>query len=384
MPINLKSTGKPWLINCMENCGYKNVSTGICLGLAYMSIHAMLIGELGVFINRLKLINNLYHNENYALTIEQITDIFAFFDGIQLYQNPEIHSDLFKKINFVSQKNCSTLTFNIIQPLYFQEQQITIYNIYNFSGCYMLHQLKTFFSVLEDTISDYILTTTLPISFILYNDTHAVSLGYNHRYNSWTIIDTTLLFLRNGINIISKSYSKKQLIKLLHMAFTYQEPDFHDYYNTIALFTRIFITQQVDSHTSIQQIKNYFVKTLNNNSNWQHLHRINPNKLNITNIGRSWLYIAVKNDDYLTAKLLIEAKANVNMAVNHIPLLWMAAEHGNNKIVNLLINAINPSLPKGIEPSYFTKTPYNLAEAFNQLTITPTIDLPEQLLCKPT
>ncbi|MGD0465125.1 MAG: hypothetical protein ABSA84_00265 [Gammaproteobacteria bacterium] len=99
MPINLKSTGKPWLINCMENCGYKNVSTGICLGLAYMSIHAMLIGELGVFINRLKLINHLYHNENYALTIEQITDVLAFFDGIQLYQNPKIHSDLFKKIN---------------------------------------------------------------------------------------------------------------------------------------------------------------------------------------------------------------------------------------------------------------------------------------------
>ena len=342
MPIKSKSISQPWLIQYMQNCGYTNISKGICFGFAHMAIQAMLIKELDIFINRLKLINRLfYNNPECIVTIEQYITIFAFFDGVCLYQNPETYKELFEKIGFISQNDCSTLVFNIIKPLSFQAHQTSIHNIYKISGYYVLHQLKMFFAVLEGVMSDYILNTNdefnNQFSFIISNDEHAISLGYNHKNNSWALLDTTLLFLPFGLNLISKFYSKNLLIKLLYQAFTNRTPQISDYHKTITLFTEVFIT--TPSESTLLQIKNYFIKTLNNNSNWKYLHKITSNKFNKSQIGSTyWLYLATKYGGYKTVKQLIRCNANINITnKDNISTLLIATYTNHNKLIKLLI-----------------------------------------------
>ncbi|MGD0465124.1 MAG: ankyrin repeat domain-containing protein [Gammaproteobacteria bacterium] len=317
MPIISKLFNQPWLKLYMEKCGYKNISTGICLGLAHMSIQALSLGELDAFIDTLQLINNLFYNKlhNCNLTKQEQTAITILLDGISLYH----HED-------------TKLAFNL-------------YNIYSLSGCYKLNLLDSFLKTLEDTISDFIksdlINTKLnnQIYFILQSNNHAVALGYNYRNNNkWTIVDSTLLFMPNGLNIISSSYCKEQLIPLLYTAFTGKK--INDYNQKIALFTKIFVTHQAHNHCSIAPVKKLFKYILNKHKHWKNLHEIKSTKLNNTIVGGSWLYVAAANGDSKKVQQLIQANTDVNStSCDNISALWVAAKNGHTKVVNLLINA---------------------------------------------
>ena len=180
----------------------------------------------------------------------------------------------------------------------------------------------------------------MPISFILFSDDHAVTIGYNNKNSTWTVVGSNS-YLSKGIDILSPVCSKKELIKLLHNEFTNYGFVLNDcdYNNIISLFVKIFIAHKVDQ--SIQPIIDYFHTKLDQNIEWKDLHTITPNKINeFCYIGVSWLYTSSLNNDTEMVQKLISAKVDVDLTYNNYETaLWIASNHGHTSTVKLLINA---------------------------------------------
>lgn len=331
-----------WLSDYMTQYGYKNASRGVCLGLARTAIQAISsLKQWNYFIELLKTIQQIFLKKlTYLELLEpQKTDILALLDGIQLLQCPEKYKAfLTAKTKYLSQRDSFDLAFDIMKPLHFQENQSQVYSIYNISGCYTADELQTMLEILGNTISNSIHDNQNQFSFIIYSENHVAALRYNSINNTWNIIDTNILSLPNGIEMINTPYQKQELISLIFIAFGAQEPIANA--SRIAINTEIFTYHSLNKHS--KSIKDTFTETLTKNSVWQSLHQITPNKLNKTIIGGSWLHTAVAVEDYKIVQQLIEAHADVNATSDdgESPLLIATdLEHNDTKMIDLLVNA---------------------------------------------
>ena len=333
-----------WLLKYMKDLGYQYISNGVCLGLSYMAMQAMLLGDMNVFINRLKLIKKNYH-KHIKLSKFTKNDTLAFLDGVELYQIFQCsleYSNIFN-VRVTRRINWQEI-FNIISPISFQENQINIYNIYSHAGCYKVRELKVLLGVLEQTIlklkDRYGINSKFnnKIPILLISNTHAIMIGYDYINNNWGIVDPGYLSLwSDWFKVIGCSYNKEQIAGFICIAFTGLYHVYDD--ELINIGIEIYIADY--NKKNINVIKNYFSELLYYDSSWQLIHLVIASKIGSTIVGESWLYTAAFRGHYQTVKHLIRLKANINLlsANTNITPLFIALQNNYVNVVRLLIEA---------------------------------------------
>lgn len=332
-----------WLIKYMESLGYKDIADGVCLGLSYMGMHAMLLDELGAFVDRLQLIKDIFYNKNIALSNWQKSNILAFLDGVMLYQTFQSSSAFCVMLDIIKARHINWKhVFDIVKPIVFDKKQLNIYNIYKHAGCYQTKELFSFITVLEEHLLKLMLNKTVDLNcnnkipVLLLCNKHAIVLGYNYVNNTWNIID--LGGLRTEVNWssdIKVSYDKQQIIYLIYMAFTglHVAPPKAN----INIGIEIYLTGC--SKTQVNIIKKQLHRSINKDHSWLIINSIIKNKLGLTVVGETWLYSACFRGHYSIAKRLIMSKAEVDLAASKtgISPLLIAAQSGHYDIVCLLV-----------------------------------------------
>jgi ankyrin repeat protein len=351
-----------------------------------MAKQAILLGEFDKFIARLALMEKIFvNNLGRELDLLEKADVLAFLDGVQLYQSPEKHLELFKN-KVGSQQSKAKEVFDIVKPLKFQENYAT----YGFSGCYTIKELTQYLQILEDTICNCCQDCNdVPdnIGFQLTSNKHTIILNYDIKNKLWNIIDANILWL--GVSYFKKMQdSVKELRKsnnadamtdniatwLCSYCFSTLEvlveevnsddeesttkPSLVEEVNSddeepttkpslveevninqlkIAMYTEMFISNK------FSVFKNKFIEKLNNNNTWKSIHTVTKDKISLDKTASSWLYIAVACGDFGKAKLLIAELIDAGYTVDQtndtkISLLLLAVNNGDIEMVRLLID----------------------------------------------
>lgn len=344
MEQNLQKTyNTNWLSKYMGFLGYKDISDGVCLGLSYMSMHAMLLDELEIFVNRLKAIKDIFYNKNIALSNNEKSDILAFLDGVMLYQTFQSPSVFCRMLNIRKSRYIYwSHVFDIVKPIMFDRKQVNIYNIYKNSGCYQTKELFLFITVLEKYLSKLKFNSALDLNFnskipiILLSNKHAIILGYNYISNTWNIVDLGGLQTQlNWLLYVKSLYNKQQIIDLIYMAFT----GLHVVPSQVNINLSISIYVAGCSRVKVNIIKKQFYNAINQDYNWLLINSIIKNKLGVTVVGESWLYSACLSGHYAIVKKLIIRNADVNLPATKtgITPLLVATQFGYYDIVFLLV-----------------------------------------------
>lgn len=191
--------GQTWLITRMQSLGYNPDPEGICFGLAYMAMQALLLGEVDVFNKRLhdianvpenvfsELVKSAYskQNLNQDNLDSKLSDVLSFFDSIELYCNPEEHSELFEKDKAPRSQN-PLVVMPVVMPEKL-EKQGGIITTTRISGIYTADALEIYFQTLREAIeNEYVID---PIVFILNSGDHTITVSFDPKNQCWWTID---------------------------------------------------------------------------------------------------------------------------------------------------------------------------------------------------
>ncbi len=189
------SGGQAWLIDRMRAVGYKVTEAGMCYGITSMAVQAFLMGDMDKFLKRLHFIAAIPSND-FKKTMEKkhadervefkngnqensnhiyAKDIYAFFDGVALYQNPNFYREIFPT---GMQKN------NLAKELVNPTRKNAINSCLTSTGIYTSEEdVKAYLQCLQTHFS------TIPISISFSTGVHAVSIHFNPENKTWLFLD---------------------------------------------------------------------------------------------------------------------------------------------------------------------------------------------------
>lgn len=192
------------LIKLSTLLGYSSAK-GLCRGFTGMLMQAMLAegDEEKHFFERLAFIET--YNNNFSKLTEdikkakdiaknpktnldskttQLLDINAFFDGIEAYLNPRLHSDIFDQ-DYVNQSDLETI-YPLIRSIKLEQDNTDISILYDktyaFNKDSLISYLKDLAIILKESSS------THPVS--IQNSGHDICLRYNKLNDTWIYVDT--------------------------------------------------------------------------------------------------------------------------------------------------------------------------------------------------
>ncbi len=206
------SSGQIWLIDRMHAAGYEVTKEGMCHGITFMAIQAFLMGEMDKFLKRLHAIAAIPTDDFKAIMEKRRTDegnafksghhedpnqiyakdVYAFFDGVALYQNPHFHREIFptgvQKDN-VAKELVNPVRRNVITScltstiIYTSEEDIKTY----------LNCLQTHFN-------------SIPVSIYFLTGEHAVSIHFNPENKTWLFFDPNRMDdkFENNLELLAK------------------------------------------------------------------------------------------------------------------------------------------------------------------------------------
>ncbi len=184
------------LRNIGHALGYRDFEAGICQGYSCMVLQAILADELEVFYDRLHFmksymgkINDLLYDTNQAKNTiiqhlpitprqEMALSVLAFYDGIALYQNPELYTHVFH-----DKKHFQIYLESIYKCANSKKlAQKQLYTLHNKPYILNIKQLITFLNQLSNTLKKLPFATPILIRSI----GHTVCLRY---HNGWEYFD---------------------------------------------------------------------------------------------------------------------------------------------------------------------------------------------------
>lgn len=356
--VDLENGIVPIIFNMLD-LGYKVSEKGICLGLSAMAMQAMLLGkkELEKFDRRLyaisilslsdleyfqnpkrkKLTNKEQVRLNQILAIfdGKVEDIFAFFDGVALYQSPISYTELFPNeiAPLIADQNKLLLTSTLTASQKI-EKHGGIIEANHFLGAYNLENLKDFFSSLRLAVEKT--NSKKPISLILHGNSytgmgnkHTICVSYDPATEQWQLVDNNSTIYINGED------KDSEIARRVNAVFSN---------NNITIFS-YHLYGLKDDETQLKQI----VKSWEKSDKWKEIHAINEERLKFTdsnNINLSkWAAaktlpstISANNFellDYILTNIPgIDVNADIGEKKNS--LLFLAAHSGNLEIVKRL------------------------------------------------
>ncbi len=350
MPI---PTGQRWFMKQMGSLGYPNVSEeGQCFGIAAMASQAFLMGEMEQFNTRLDILSQLTPEDIETLKAGRLDvqiskegksisglEAMAFYDGVQLYQNPKKYSHILPGHSL--QKDRAAATF--VSPVESDEDR-PVQVGEAFCGTYNDKELGIYLQTLRHYLPH---KTALALGSI----NHAINLNYDPETNEWTLIDANELpprTFKQGKNELISDKDGKLLSSEIISAF-----DAGRATTGFAIFTtRVFST------TSNKVMLEASLNQLAGSEQWIDIHKVTSiEKAERRDAFETSLAIVAAEGGYhevITA--LADAKADLDAPNKDgfIPAI-IAAERGYHEVITALANAkanLNALTYGGLTPAH--------------------------------
>ncbi|STX81682.1 ankyrin repeat-containing protein [Legionella busanensis] len=327
--------------------GYESMKGGLCQGFSGMWGQAVLADDEVSFFERLDFISAYKSDFNkLAAHIAQVKEqvkakqvldaraqkylqILSFFDGMQLYLNPQFYSELFPDA-FVSQDKLTT-----IYPVAKSEQLEHVKFTILFDKPYAFNRecLRAFLNDLANLLTEA--PSNCPI--LLGNGCHSVCLKYNKRHNQWHYIDTND-FARYGSPEYVRMLTPTETVESLFQSLRG---------NSHIVFTTTVLTRP---HQGLEALQKRFL-------NLYHNYPITAEIAGVFNyFGIGLVYLACRGG-HLTVlqELLKHPDIAINQADNSgTTPLWIACQNGHLTIMQELVKrsdiAINQADNSRITP----------------------------------
>jgi hypothetical protein len=369
--------GQGWLIDRMQSLKYKADSQGVCLGVATMGMMAFLLKDIKTFNDRLDLaysipkdvfaktmtqaqehsllriaeakreifsevfkeqklndakqmddfLNhleaqerkkfNLLLNQRIAEKLKNLPELqlFPFFDGVELSQQPEEYPHLFPdKINSTS------LYISSILPLINsklmdekKEEKNHVERVGVFLNAYDGNELVKCLQLLQS-----IFDQKEPTGMLLHSENHSIFIGYDPEKNAWTFIDAKNLPAEENQTI-------EELARKIIDSFSQK--------SSAAFSAEIYAAEG-----KAAECRRKF-EALKEEAPWKQLNVITPQKTEISFEGCRLLHIAAQQGDAKTVAEFLEKKGNPNQYCDEGTALMVAAQNGHANVAALLLQA---------------------------------------------
>lgn len=325
--------GQNWFIAAMKKYGFETaVFGGVCFGVSMMAAQAALAGDLSLFDARLFDIFDAFLNTSAEIDV----NIAAFFNGIQLYQQPHLYADVFSKHGRLYQSASTLWPFTYSTE--FENNYGHMYVADNFAGAYNKSELTNYFSSLENTIRhDH---SKQPVALTLRDFGHAISVIYDRENNEWLLVDIEQA-------PIKRFKTSGEIAAAVRKAFGSSD-------NTIFSTTICATENQRASMTSL-------LTAWKAEPEMTSIQAITKEKLTCADKhGATLLFIAIHSGDVATTKKLIAQGVDVNRACSEGSPLYVAAHEGNFELTKLLLE--HGALPNHVHPTNGESPLYTAAQ----------------------
>lgn len=308
------------LISKMKHLGYIADADGVCNGIAYMAMQAVLAHEIDVFNARIARIEKIRADRIAGMPSSELLDIRAFFDGVELYYQPFEYPHLFErgKVPFAQETD---KVLSMLTPASLASRGgIAIVDA--FSGAYDRSELNTYFKSLRASVND----SQAPVALVLHSSNHTISIGFDPKNRKWIYTDANHL----PSKLIE---SDEEITNIVMTSFLFRD--------TAVITTEMFVARQNenDMRGRIQQW----------HQNMSAIEKIDERKAAMKDsFDASLLYAAARRGDTELLDKLIANRADVNQASNMTGAtpLFLAAMHGHASVVDHLLRAgANPNQP---------------------------------------
>src|SRR3990167_1980973 len=336
------------LCSCIQSLYAINphiVHNGVCFGITQMRQQTLFSGTVEVFNRQL---NNIKYNlwpiieaaiaEVRNKGLSPATDLigfciavrmqlhkkfpyeiwyntYAFFDGVILYNTPDLIFPEYLNIKRISLRQNSYPAANILSHTY----GACVHSNYVFSGNYTEPMLVKYFKCLDQALKSF----NDQVGFVIYTENHVFIIDYNN--GKWRYTNA------NNLKSSDQEYSHSKMVQL--------------FLKDVAA-PHIFTTQPLIKPASIDAF-NKTIAILKQDIEWIKLHEkmtikqyLQPNANKYT-----LFYIAAASGDLEIIKELLKkmkyAKSEINKPTHlGFTSLFIAAKHGNLEIVEELVKAI--------------------------------------------
>ena len=189
---------------CLQNLGFENPfgaimsAGGVCFGISHMGIQAFLLKDIQAFDERLKKLDALFKNHNASSEEELIEyvrdgiksdpDFLAFFEGVTLYHEGFMHTQLFEQ-GLLPMTQFSTELIPTVSQLVLPEKLQAkggLKLLVKETGLYTQNALLQYL----DSIKALSQKDAPPLALRLSNQIHTLSIGYDSDINKWVLIDS--------------------------------------------------------------------------------------------------------------------------------------------------------------------------------------------------
>lgn len=367
MPI-----GQSWFEQKMIQLGYNLTDQGgQCFGLAFMALQAFLADDMQSFDERIALLqlldDDITHLKQMKLDSEvkashlsaKLSDLYAFFDGIQLYQTPERYENIFQ--SHVVPKDLAAQ--KILTPIKLNQEPNHPVSVKRFCSAFNLTELPIYLNALSSEIKQ-------PTAIMLHSNNHAINLNFDPEKQKWFFIDANQL----PTKIFDVKDHQALSLTLLSALNNLRSP------SEYAIFETVIYTRQAKKAELLQSIN-----SIEHNPLWARIHEVSLERAKyLDTYSCGLLFIAADHGHTNIVEQLLKYTAiNVNQAsvYNRATALHVAAQNGHFEVVKQLLQQsnidVNLQMAKGVT-ALILATRHNHVEIIKLLLNHPEINANSQ------
>ncbi|MDR3477763.1 MAG: hypothetical protein P4M14_07015 [Gammaproteobacteria bacterium] len=295
--------------------------------------------------------------KEFELDFKEITEdinINAFFDGVELYQQPKQYPEFFEKGSHLTQK------MRVAQPVVTSnklEQLGGASKITKILGVYSIDELIIFFQTLRLSLDTEPHAFQQGIALCISSINHAITVGYDLK-KQWTFTDAGASSPSFGTNQFK---SDKEIAEKVFSAFS-------NTHGTLIINTELYTSKEYASELW------KYLAIWKQDTLWKKIHQITPTKAGAMGTsGDGHIYhllnLAIEVEDIELVKQILDTSdpialfSMLHLAGRFNPLIHSTIME--NSAISMLL------LEKGADPnvSYNNKTPLSLAVIFENSDI---------------
>ena len=208
-PLRGSFENQSFLIERMKALGYGIEEDGLCFGISHMAMQAFLIGDFDTFYDRLIAIHDTSLNEFQAprgvtpVHSNKIKSFLPFFDGIALYQYP----DIFKSVFFSKEEQTIEIlqdekrVLPITAPVATDNQQeLMPVKVASFPGTYEETNLQDYLDLMQENLGKISFSLMIGSYLTLGYGYHEINLNFDAKHQKWILVDPNHLPPKDYLN----------------------------------------------------------------------------------------------------------------------------------------------------------------------------------------
>lgn len=324
------------IIKLMELCGYNPEKDGICAGITMMAIMSFLSsGKFDEFNERLHFL--FHHQQDFVKKWEalkkdgtqffdqKIVDTLAFFDGLQIFQLPDEHLELFEATDKLSKHKFDACVYQdnvelnaqLAYSVNFDKEKFKLSRVENWMCVYLLHEFLLYFYKLDEVIRKCHEPVCLTFSGRSGNNGHRMGLAFDPAAANWVLIDSAHLPAQPLQNI-----SLEAIVYILYAIFSGKN-------GVIALKTSVF------TRSDKQETVAAAIETLKSSASFKLSHQLTKRKAHYASAnGYSLATLAAEYNNTVCIQTLAALGSSLFLDP---ALLFSAATNGNLEMLKIFL-----------------------------------------------